>query len=340
MMWNNLPVRDKLAILGSVERQVHISNRAIEKDWWVTMVLHALFNSPYAKHLVFKGGTSLSKAWHLIERFSEDIDIEINREYLGFGGALSKNQISDRLRRASCSFVRNELSQALEKKMLEMGIPAKSFTITTTQSPVSTTDPETIYIAYESVFTDTAEYVKNVVLVEAGSRSMFTPNEIIPVQSFIGEFFPDDSFSDKPYPIRTASASRTFLEKAFLLHEEFNKPIPEIRYLRMSRHLYDLEKMMDTQFAADALTNIELYKTVVEHRRKFIGLRGFDYDSLYPKTISFLPPESVKDLWKSDYRIMQENIIYGNSLDFDSLLLRISHLIQTFRNLSIDPPKS
>ena len=71
MMWINLPLEDKLAILGAAERQVHISNRAIEKDWWVTMVLQALFNSPFAQHLVFKGGTSLSKAWHLIERFSE-----------------------------------------------------------------------------------------------------------------------------------------------------------------------------------------------------------------------------------------------------------------------------
>jgi len=270
--------------------------------------------------------------------FSEDIDIEINRDYLGFGGNLSKNRISDRLRRASCSFVRNELSQALENEMLEMGIPAKSFTITTTPSPVSTVDPEIIYISYKSVFKEPAEYVKNVVLVEAGSRSMFTPNTVTPIQSFIGEFFPNSSFSDKPYSLRVASASRTFLEKAFLLHEEFNKPVAEIRHLRMSRHLYDLEKMMDTQFATEALTNIELYKTIVEHRKKFIGLRGFNYDSLYPMAISFLPPQSVKDLWKNDYRTMQENIIFGNSLDFDSLIARISHLVKLFRNLSIDPP--
>jgi len=95
--------------------------------------------------------------------FSEDIDIEINREYLGFGGNLSKNRISDRLRRASCSFVRNELSQALEKEMLELGIPANSFTITTTPSPVSTVDPEIIYISYKSVFKEPAEYVKNII---------------------------------------------------------------------------------------------------------------------------------------------------------------------------------
>ena len=97
MGWVQLPVRDRLKIIEQVGIQVRLSLRSVEKDWWVTMVLKALFAMPFANHLSFKGGTSLSKCWNLIERFSEDVDIAIDREFLGFSGELSKTQISDKL---------------------------------------------------------------------------------------------------------------------------------------------------------------------------------------------------------------------------------------------------
>ncbi|MGM9757697.1 MAG: nucleotidyl transferase AbiEii/AbiGii toxin family protein [Candidatus Cryptobacteroides sp.] len=81
----------------------------IEKDWWVSAVMRALFALPYANQMSFKGGTSLSKCWGLIDRFSEDIDIAVAREFPGYGGELSRTQISDKLRRASCYFVREKL---------------------------------------------------------------------------------------------------------------------------------------------------------------------------------------------------------------------------------------
>ena len=81
----------------------------IEKDWWVSAVMRALFALPYANQMSFKGGTSLSKCWGLIDRFSEDIDIAVAREFPGYGGELSRTQISDKLRRASCYFVRERL---------------------------------------------------------------------------------------------------------------------------------------------------------------------------------------------------------------------------------------
>lgn len=99
MKYIDLSKEDRIDVLDRVSTELNIKQReVIEKDWWVTAVLRALFNLPYAKHLSFKGGTSLSKCWHLIDRFSEDIDIAIDREYLGFGGILSKTQISDKLR--------------------------------------------------------------------------------------------------------------------------------------------------------------------------------------------------------------------------------------------------
>lgn len=84
MLLSNLPAVDRRIVFNEIERQKHIIAKAIEKDWWVTVVLRALFTSEYAPYMAFKGGTSLSKGWHIIDRFSEDIDIAIDREFLGF----------------------------------------------------------------------------------------------------------------------------------------------------------------------------------------------------------------------------------------------------------------
>lgn len=101
----------------------------IEKDWWVSAVMRALFALPYANQMSFKGGTSLSKCWGLIDRFSEDIDIAVAREFPGYGGELSRTQISDKLRRASCYFVREKLQFDIRDMMIEQGIPSDKFSV-------------------------------------------------------------------------------------------------------------------------------------------------------------------------------------------------------------------
>ena len=106
MKYTDLTEVQQQELLKQANIATRIAKKNIEKDWWVTQVLKAIFALPYAEHLSFKGGTSLSKAWKVIARFSEDIDIAISREYLGFAGELSRTQVSDKLRRAACSFVR------------------------------------------------------------------------------------------------------------------------------------------------------------------------------------------------------------------------------------------
>jgi predicted nucleotidyltransferase component of viral defense system len=108
---------ERIKYINGLTLEYNLSTVAIEKDWWISTVLRALFALPYAENLSFKGGTSLSKCYNLIERFSEDIDIAVNREFLGFSGTLSKNQIGARLRRASCSFVREKLQFDVAKQI-------------------------------------------------------------------------------------------------------------------------------------------------------------------------------------------------------------------------------
>ena len=112
-----LPDPKKVERIATVAKNMRLPEASVEKDWWVTAVLRALFSLPYAEHLSFKGGTSLSKCWNLIARFSEDVDIAVNREYLGFSGTLSKTQISDKPRRTACSFVREKLQFDLSKQL-------------------------------------------------------------------------------------------------------------------------------------------------------------------------------------------------------------------------------
>ena len=330
MNWIELSVEDKINVLETLKVKLKLDTASIEKDWWVTMVLKALFASEFAPHLSFKGGTSLSKCFHLINRFSEDVDIAVNREFLGFGGELSKTQVSDRLRRASCSFVREILTKELEKQLLALGIEKSEFEVKVNVTSVTTTDPEVIEVHYKSVLSDLS-YVQNKVLVEVSGRSMNEPVEQVEICSMIAENLPNASYSDKPFGLTVVSPKRTFLEKACLLHEEFTQSTREVRSHRMTRHIYDLERMMDTDIAKEALQDKELYKAVIEHRKKFIGMKSFDYSGLLPQNISFIPPEGIIESGRSDYNTMREAMIYGDSLPFDALITRIKELNDRFK---------
>jgi predicted nucleotidyltransferase component of viral defense system len=270
---------------------------AVEKDWWVTAVLRALFALPYAENLSFKGGTSLSKCYNLIERFSEDIDIAVNREFLGFSGTLSKTQISDRLRRAACSFVREKLQVDLKNQLENNGINSNQFSVNVNITPITTTDPEAIEIIYQSLFDDN-DYIKPIVKIEVSGRSMSEPLQNIKLQSIVDEVFADMPFVNAPFDVNAVVPQRTFIEKICLLHEEFATLQEFMRTERMSRHLYDLVKMMNTPIAEEALKNKELYNSVVEHRRIFVGLKGFDYSTLAPKTINIVPPANIIERWE------------------------------------------
>ena len=327
-------------VLTQAANKTGLPVQAVEKDLWVTAVLRAMFSLPYADHLSFKGGTSLSKCWHLIDRFSEDIDIAIDREYFGFGGILSKTQINDRLRRVTCSFVRRIMQYDLEKQLRKSGISENKFKVNVDITPVSTTDPEVININYKSVLSFPIngmddKYILPKVKVEVGGRSMSEPVKEIALDSMIDQIYPEAPFTEQKFMVRAVLPERTFLEKVFLLHEEFAKPKDLIRVERMSRHMYDIWQMMKTPIAERAINDEDLYLQVVEHRRSFIGLRGFDYDTLYPATLNIIPPVSIIEQWKTDYDNMRLHMIYGESASFEELISNLKNLNDRVKGLHI-----
>ncbi|WP_269243505.1 nucleotidyl transferase AbiEii/AbiGii toxin family protein [Flavobacterium limnophilum] len=321
--WLALSKERRIEILNQATELTGLPSVAIEKDWWVTLALNASFSLPYSKNIVFKGGTSLSKGWNLIERFSEDIDLAIDRKFFGFEGEISKTQIKN-LRKESCEFISTTFLDDLTKILTEWQAISECKLIA---QPVkdSDKDPQVIEIHYNSVI-DTSEYLPQRVLIEVSSRSLMEPIEEREINSILSDNFPKQSFVTVPLSISTVLPQRTFLEKVFLLHEEFSQETEKIRVDRLSRHLYDLEKLMDTEHGIEALKNKELYNKIVTHREKFNPLRGLDYDNHIPSKISIIPPDKVIKDYERDYEAMTRFMIYGDPLKFDQLMKRILEL--------------
>lgn len=332
MKFIDIPADRQRQAINNVALKTELPPSSIEKDWWVTQVLKALHTLPYAEHIAFKGGTSLSKCWNLIARFSEDIDIALSREFLGFGGELSKTQISDKLRRAACSFVRGKMQYDVKEALLAQGIRQDVFSVDVVITPVTTVDPEVITVTYQSLY-DVSPYIKNTVKLEISGRSMVEPVEKKFINAAIDAHFPNAPFAEEPFEVNAVIPERTFLEKVFLLHEEFHKDV--VRVERMSRHVYDLAMMMDSErkIADRAVNNEKLYRTVLEHRRKFIGLKGFNYDELYTDTLCIVPDNEIAERWQEDYKFMGEHMIYGLVPSFEELVEKMTLLNDKIRQL-------
>lgn len=335
MNFLELSVEQRKLVTTQASAKKGINANLIEKDWWICQVLKALYALPCADHVSFKGGTSLSKCWNLIERFSEDVDITIDREFLGFSGSLSRTQISDKLRRAACGFVREKLQYELRDALIANGINESCFKVHVNITPVTTTDPETIEVEYPSLF-DTNPYIRNVIKIEVSGRSMSEPVAEKELRSIVDEIFPDAIFTGKEFKVRAVLPERTFLEKIFLLHEEFSKSTENIRVERMSHHMYDIGQILKTPIADKALANVQLYRQVALYRKTFIGLKGFDYSSLSSKRLSILPPSSVINAWRADYDQMRETMIYGESMTFSEILQQLGELNERINELCID----
>lgn len=186
-------------------------------------------------------------------------------------------------------------------------------------------DPQVIEIHYNSVV-DIWKYLPQRVLIEISSRSLMEPTEKREINSILSANFPQLDFATDTFTIPTVLPQRTFLEKIFLLHEEFSQEPEKIRVDRLSRHLYDLERLMDTQHGVTALQDKELYKNIVTHREKFNPLRGLDYGNHTPDKINIIPPDTLIKEYEKDYSEMTTFMIYGEALTFDRLVKRISEL--------------
>ena len=321
-----LTKEQRAAVFERVGASVGLPMQAVEKDFWVTVILQAVFSLPVAQHLIFKGGTSLSKAWGLISRFSEDIDLAVNPIALGAAeGDLTKKQIK-KLRKASSLFVSEQLTPMLCAKINEMGMSAFLNIEAQPNGEGDNTYPEPrqIYIRYQSVFEKPLTYLRPDVVLEVSARSLIEPAMPTHVSCILADYIPIQSACDAV--VHTAIPAKTMVEKMFLLHELFSVPEHGTRAERKSRHLYDLYQMMQQDFAQEAITNDALWESIRHHREVFTSVQGVDYSGDVRQRICLLPREDIVAIWQSDYETMRSSMIHGSAPTWDELIEQITIL--------------
>jgi hypothetical protein len=330
-----MSAEERRLVFVQAEERLGLQAASIEKDFWVCWTLRELAGLPeLGEHLTFKGGTSLSKGWKLIDRFSEDIDLVVDRDTLGFGGDASPEQApSNKQRRkrlegliAACrAWVQERLQPALATRLSERVLGPHSV-----KPDPDDEHGQCLLFEYPPAFQEAeAGYVRPVVKIELGARSDDWPADtrvFIPyLADALPEIVPDASVS-----FRTLAAERTFWEKAMLLHEETFRPDEKPRTIRMARHYYDLWCLISRGLAEKAASEEDLFKRVAEHRQAFFGWSWVDYDTLRRGTLRLLPREAQLASWRQDYEAMSGSMFFGTVPTFEEVLRVVREFEQRF----------
>jgi hypothetical protein len=331
-----LSAADRAVAFQQAEAILRLPAASIEKDFWVCFTLRALFSLPdWQDHLTFKGGTSLSKAWDLIQRFSEDIDLVIDRPFLGIeGDAAPENAPSRKQRLKRVEDVKIRARAAIEERLLptlEQQLASVIPPGPDWQLAVDPDDPDqqTLLFHYPGVLqpkdASLSPYVRPVVRVELGARSDTEPLERCEIEPDIARVFPAAVGSGR-FTVRVVSPKRTFIEKAMLLHEQACRKTPKPPRARLSRHYYDVYCLIGAGIADAALATEGLFANVVRHRAIYFPepLRdGHGYDGLTPAGLRLRPDPGFVSDWRADYQKMRESMFYGSSPDFDEVLREV-----------------
>ncbi len=310
---------DQRLYCEQAQSKLNLPPASIEKDFWVCWTLRELFNLPgWGEHLSFKGGTSLAKAWKLIERFSEDIDVVIDREFLGFGGETLSNNRQKKLIKKCSERIHQELRPALEARFKAVLPPAAKWSLTPADA-AEDKDLQTLLFEYPGVLAGTATYLRPVVKIEMGARSDTEPSETPALTPYLCAAFPEQ-LGDGAFAIKTVAARRTFWDKAMLLHEETYRPVEKPRKRPLARHYYDLWCLINKGVAAQAIAEPGLFERVATHRQEFFDYPWIDYSTLRPGSLRLLPPANQLSAWHGDYREMKKEMFFGEVPTFDEIL--------------------
>lgn len=333
----------RLSFTQTAERRGLVAS-SVEKDFWVCWTLGQLFSLPgLASHLTFKGGTSLSKAWGLIDRFSEDIDLTIARTVLGFGGessperAPSGKQRAKRLKalKAACrAYVEGPVKQALEERTVAV-LGNNGWTLTL---DADDPDGQTLLFNYPSHFQVLeGRYVAPTVKIEFGARADPWPTEARVIRPIVAEVLPQ-AFVNAGYPVQALLPKRTFWEKAMLLHEETFRPANKPRRARMARHYYDLHRLIEQGVGEDASNDTELFAQAAQHRQVFFAQSWVDYTTLKPGTLRLAPLPEQEASWREDYAAMQREMFSVAPPTFAAILATIGAFETQFNARALSRP--
>jgi len=320
------PSEERRVYFEQTAARMRLSPQIVEKDFWVCWTLKELFGMPdLGGTLIFKGGTSLSKVYRMIERFSEDIDVSLDRASLGFSGELdpeagrsAKEQARrlDRLRQACQERIVGHLKPAFEEVIATKFGRATGWSVVVDEADP---DRQTLLYAYPSSWPDkTPAYVRAVVKIEMGARSDHWPSEQAETSSYTAQQF-RAAFTVPSFVVKVLAAERTFWEKATLLHAEYHRPADKTMPLRLSRHYYDLARLIQAGLGEKAAQDPELLRRVVEHKQVFFRSGWAHYETARKGSLRISPaPDRLRPL-EADYDKMQE-MFFGDRPAFTEIL--------------------
>lgn len=290
----------------------------IEKDFWVCWILGRLFADDFFREkIMFKGGTSLSKIFKAIERFSEDIDLALDWNVVA-----TESPFSDRSKKGQRRF--NEAARSAARQYLrEQFLPRIQELLSgICDASIDENTPNVIDVSYPAAFGE--RYILPRILLEVGPFAAWNPNAEYDVIPYAAEEFPKQ-FMNSACKVWAIKAERTFWEKVTILHHEAHRPegrpVPE----RHSRHYYDIVVMARSSIKTMALSDLDLLTDVVEFKQRFFPRGWARYDLAKPNTLKLVPPRHVSNSLRSDYRDMQV-MIYGESPRWEEVMAALSDL--------------
>lgn len=297
----------------------------VEKDFWVCWVLGKLFTvKPICQNIIFKGGTSLSKVFKAINRFSEDVDLSISREILGLSveDYLTKDMGSNEIKRRikaleekSIEYIQKELLPLLEDNFTNVLGKKGNWSLT-----IDGIEPKTLLFAYPSDIKKVSDnkYLKNFIQLEFGAYSDHQPSSTYEITPYAAEEFPD-YFKSSTCKAKTLEIQRTFWEKATLLHCEHHRPLDKQLPERYSRHYYDACLMIKKGVGDKSLQDISLLEKVRNHKSLFYRSAWARWDEAKIGTLKLTPADERVDALKRDYQLMQE-MIFSDFPTFDEIM--------------------
>lgn len=312
-----------------------------EKDFWVCWTLDALFNGRNGgPRLLFKGGTSLSKGFGLIQRFSEDVDVTVFRDDLGQAysieqlSEMSRNKRDDALDaiKAACEeYISGNLLAQLTAIAAETaartGLPAGELEIAANPD-----DAQSLLVRYPTA-TSADRYIDKIVKIESGAKSALDPNAIRPIVPYASDDLPE---LDLTVPnVTVVDAERTFWDKVVILHglRRWFEIRGELRGggHRISRHYYDLHTLMQSGLGQGAIADPALGADCVAHARMFFNRPDFDLASAHPPTFVLTPEGEMYDDLRRDYSAMTA-MIFGNPPPFEAVVETVVDIEQAINS--------
>ena len=321
--------RERAGIFAETAARKGLANAIVEKDFWVCWILMQLFSIPDLEaRLLFKGGTSLSKVFHAVDRFSEDVDLAVDYAALGFAGdrdprqeGISKTRraaILEEMMGACREYIRGPFLATLTTRIQDV-LGGGLWNLAVSQN-----DPNIVNFVYPAAQSGSLDYIAPHVVLELGTHAEFVPHDRFTIRSFVAETFPD-IVEDGDLSVLALLAKRTFWEKVTILHAEYYRPTEKALPARYSRHYYDVAQLAKGPIRAEALADFGLLADVVRHKQTFYPSGWARYELAQKGSLRLVPPEARRSALERDYRQMGV-MLFGEPPAFDTIMEALAGL--------------